>query len=264
MNEGLKIDWNDLRKTDLHMHTVYCDGKNTPEEMVLSALDKGMHCIGFSGHSYVEFDPSCGMNPEQEAAYRKEIRSLKEVYGDRIRILCGIEMDYHSTLCGSEDARSFDYIIGSVHYLDTPDGPKALDDTPEVFSETVETYFGGDYYLAAEQYFEHVSDVVRRTRCDIIGHFDLITKFNEVCHFFDEQHPRYIAAWNKALKKLIPSGRLFEINTGGISRGWKQTPYPSSDQIAVIREQGGQLILSSDSHNCDTIGFGFNTFSSLL
>ena len=27
---------------DLHMHTTFCDGKNTPEEMVLSAIDKGL------------------------------------------------------------------------------------------------------------------------------------------------------------------------------------------------------------------------------
>ena len=38
--------------TDLHVHTNYCDGKNTPEEMVLAAIEKGMECIGFSVHSY--------------------------------------------------------------------------------------------------------------------------------------------------------------------------------------------------------------------
>ena len=29
-------------KCDLHTHTVFCDGKNTPEEMVLSAIEKGL------------------------------------------------------------------------------------------------------------------------------------------------------------------------------------------------------------------------------
>ena len=33
---------------DLHMHTTFCDGKNTPEEIVLYAIDKGFSAIGFS------------------------------------------------------------------------------------------------------------------------------------------------------------------------------------------------------------------------
>ena len=38
---------------NLHTHTTYCDGKDTPEEMVLEGLERGFHSIGFSIHSYV-------------------------------------------------------------------------------------------------------------------------------------------------------------------------------------------------------------------
>ena len=268
----------DLLTTDLHMHTVYCDGRNTPEEMVVSAIDKGMSCIGFSGHSYAPFDHEFGMNPEKLAAYKQEIRDLQGRYGDRIRILCGIEMDYHSDpgvyqeqnrVPGNDSGDSaasfsvkdlqsgFDYVIGSVHYIDTPEGPAGVDNTPEIFASAVERFFNNDYYLAAEAYFELVSDVVRRTGCDIIGHFDLITKFNEKYQFFNESHPRYIAAWQKAADLLIPEKRIFEINTGAMSRGWKSTPYPSQPMINYIRDRGGRFILSSDSHRSDTIGFCF-------
>ena len=250
----------DLQKTDLHMHTVYCDGRNTPEEMVVSAIDKGMSCIGFSGHSYVPFDHGFGMDPEKLAAYMEEITALKSRYRDQIRILCGIEMDYHSEPAALCSAQGFDYVIGSVHYIDTPEGPMGVDNTPEIFRSAVERYYENDYYLAAEAYFGLVSDIVRRTGCDIIGHFDLISKFNEKYRFFDETHPRYIAAWQNALDILLPTGKIFEINTGAMSRGWKTTPYPSQAMIDHIRERGGRFILSSDSHRTDTIGYRFEQY----
>ena len=38
---------------DLHVHTTFSDGKNTPEEMILAALDKGLETIGvFRSQSY--------------------------------------------------------------------------------------------------------------------------------------------------------------------------------------------------------------------
>ena len=37
--------------SDFHTHTNLCDGRNTPEEMVLAAIARGMDCIGLSGHA---------------------------------------------------------------------------------------------------------------------------------------------------------------------------------------------------------------------
>ena len=63
---------------DFHTHTTYCDGKNTPEEMVRAAIAKGMTKIGFSGHSHTAFDESYCMSTEGTEAYRQEIAALKE------------------------------------------------------------------------------------------------------------------------------------------------------------------------------------------
>ena len=38
---------------DLHTHTTYCDGNDTPEDMVKEAIKKGLLTIGFSGHVYL-------------------------------------------------------------------------------------------------------------------------------------------------------------------------------------------------------------------
>ena len=69
-----------------------------------------------------------------------------------------------------------------------------------------------------------------------------------------------IAAWKKAVDKLLPFDVPFEINTGAISRGYRTSAYPHEDIIAYIKENGGRLILSSDSHAVDTIAFGYTNF----
>ena len=70
---------------DLHMHTTWSDGKNTPEEMILEAIRLGLETVGISDHS--SGDP-CGMTLEASAEYRKEIARLKEKYAGQIRVLC--------------------------------------------------------------------------------------------------------------------------------------------------------------------------------
>ena len=94
-------------------------------------------------------------------------------------------------------------------------------------------------------------------KIDIIGHFDLITKFNQKAVMFDEQHPRYINAAVKAIDVLIKKNIPFEINTGVIIRGYKDRPYPSDLILDKINEKGGKFLLNSDSHRSDMLCFEF-------
>ena len=252
-----KVEIQDLYTTDLHMHTSYCDGKNSPEEMVQSAIAKGMTCIGFSGHSYVKFDDYCGMKKEQADAYFLEILRLKKKYRDQIKIYCGIEQDYFSETRTSQ----YDYVIGSLHYLETGTSFAAIDDTPEILDAAVRGFYRGDYYLAAEWYYEKLASIVQKTGADIIGHFDLFSKFNQKVHRFDEQNTRYRAAWQRSADHLLKEKKTFEINTGAISRGWREIPYPAPEMIAYIKNRKGKFLFSSDSHNCENIGFGFRDLS---
>ena len=240
---------------DLHTHTVFSDGKNTPEEMVQAALEKGLTCIGFSDHSYVEMDGS-SMKPENVEAYRKEIARLKTVYRERIEIRCGLERDYYT-----DDIPEYDYIIGSVHWVQMPDGHRmAVDWKPEYLENDVKRYFGGDWYAMTEAFFALEADVVRKTKCDLIGHFDLVCKFNEQGHFFDPEHPRYQAAWKKAADALLSTGIPFEINTGAMSRGLTTDPYPSGPIREYLRSRGAKLILSSDAHRKENIAYAFDRY----
>ena len=149
---------------DLHMHTRYSDGKDTPEEMILAAAEQGMTCAGISDHSHTEGD-ECGMTPEGTIAFRAEMDQLKRNYAGKIRVLCGLERDYYS-----DDGLDYDYVIGSVHFLRMADGGRVhVDWTAEKQREGVRRYFEGDWYAFAEAYYGLVSRVVEVTKCDIIG-----------------------------------------------------------------------------------------------
>lgn len=245
---------------DLHVHTTYSDGKNSPEEVLLSAIEKGISILGFSDHSYTDFDLQYCIKKEKVEEYINTILSLKEKYKGKIEILCGIEQDYFSGI----PKYAFDFVIGSVHYFKLGDEYIPVDSNADTLTNAADKYFDGDIYALCEEYFRLVSEVVDKTNATVIGHFDLITKFNEKTPLINLNNPRYIAAWQKAVDKLIDKNIPFEINTGAISRGYRTTPYPAKDIIDYIKKKGGKLILSSDSHRADFLGFKFSEVSPLL
>ena len=237
---------------DLHMHTIFSDGKNTPEEMVQEAIRRGLDTVGISDHS--SGDP-CGMTLADSVRYREEIARLKRKYAGQIRVLCGLERDYMT-----DDFADYDYTIGSVHWLSMPDGHRiSIDWTAEKLREGAEKYFGGDMYSLAEAFYAAEARVAEVTKCDIIGHFDLITKFIETDPTMDLHHPRYVRAWQQAADALLQTGKPCEVNMGAISRGYRTSPYPSPEIRRYIRDKGGKMLLSSDAHRKEDIAFRFET-----
>lgn len=236
-----------------HTHTLYCDGKDTPEEMVKAAIQKGFDILGFSGHSPLE-NTDWGMNGDNILRYKEDIQRLKDKYKDEIEILYGIEHDYYS----QNSLEGYDYIICSVHCLKTKDGYLPLDDSADILKEGIAKYFGNDPISLAECYYDTVGDVVNKTGCQIIGHFDLITKFDDISPIFDVTDPRYISAAKNAITKLAKTNVLFEVNTGAMTRGLKKLPYPQKELLKFIQSSGSDVILNSDCHDRNYLDFGFD------
>lgn len=237
-------------KRDLHTHTLFSDGENTPEEMVLAAIREGIGELGISDHGYTPFDESYCMPLRRYGEYCAVLNALREKYRDRIRLLTGLEQDYFSAPAPA----GVDYVIGSVHYLQCGETYVPVDENADILRDAAEKHFGGDPYALCDRYFDTVSRVAEKTGAGIIGHFDLIAKFNQRSPWFDEGHPRYRAAWQKAMLALIPSGAVFEINHGAQNRGLRNVPYLPPEMQAFLRRHGGRMMDTSDSHSTGTLG----------
>ena len=241
---------------DFHVHTTFCDGQASPEEMVRAALVRGMDAVGFSGHGRTAFDESWCMSEAGTAAYRAEIARLKKAYAGRIAVFCGVEQD----MCSDAPTAGYDYVIGSVHYLRAGGEYLPVDESAALQRDAAARHFGGDIYAFAAAYYRQLASVQAATGCGVIGHFDIVAKFNEGGALFDEDHPRYVAAWRSAADALLRSGALFEINTGGIARGWRSVPYPAPPILEYLIARGARFLLSGDAHRPDGLRFGFDAW----
>ena len=249
-----------MKLRDLHVHTTFSDGSDSPEAMVRAAIDMGLATLGFADHAHTAFDESWCMAKGSDAAYRAEIARLKTVYAGQIEILCGIEQDLFS----DTPTDGYDFVIGSVHYLYRNGTYIPVDESPTLLRTAADEHFGGDMYSLCEAYYQAVSELPARTGATIIGHFDLITKFLERAPLFSPSHARYRAAWRQAANILLEYDLPFEINTGAIRRGYRTEPYPAAEIRAYLRAKGARFLLSGDSHSAKSLCFRFADYAEEL
>jgi histidinol-phosphatase (PHP family) len=253
-------------RANFHTHTTWCDGRDAPEAFILSAIDKGFDTIGFSSHAMLpENVLDWVLTPEKAVKYAEEIRALAAKYKDRIRVLCGVEADYIPGGANPDRATyaaiSPDYIIGSVHFVAAADGALVcVDNTPQELFAGIQDHFGGSVESYVCAYFAQVREMVSRCDFDIVGHLDLVRKFNVRHPYFDEGAAWYVAELEKTADAVAASGKIAEVNTGAISRGWLDDAYPSLAFRTLLRTRGVRFVLSSDAHSADAIDCAFDRF----
>ena len=242
---------------DLHTHSMHDDGHGTLMEMALSAEKMGMVTVGFSGHSPLPYENEWSIKPESLAEYLQEANEVKAAMAGRVNVLIGMEYDSLS----ETSLEGLDYVIGSVHHVKCGDEYASADESVES-SEKFIAYFGSAD-KAAEAYFDTVGQLADKAEVDIIGHFDLITKFNERRELFDTQSEAYLAAAKRAMERLVRAGKIFEINSGAISRGYRTEPYPSKTLLKELCGMGGKITLTSDSHSPENLCYCFDLSRSI-
>ena len=246
---------------DYHTHTAFCDGENSPEEMLLSAIDKGLEYYGFSSHSHLAYDESWNMSHDSQKQYVAEVMSLKDKYKDRIRVLLGTEFD----LLSDNDLTPFDYIIGSCHSLLMDGEYISVDHSEAVFADCCNRFYGGDAYAFADHYYKMMATAADFDEITFYGHFDLVNKFNAGGKFFDENDPRYTTSMYKTLESLTKTGKPFELNT---QHTFRHNPQEASKSarlwLSALYELGGRVVINSDAHTAQRIGYNFDRAFSFL
>lgn len=238
-------------KQDLHTHSLFDDGKSTLREMAEGALRAGLTSLGFSLHSPLPFANEWAAREEQVSAFFREAEAVRREMEGRLRIHIGVEFDAESRM----DLSHFDYVIGSLHHIHCGESILAVDESAARNRE-IAAYFGSPD-AAAVAYFAQYDRLAENPEVDVVGHFDLFTKFNEQDALFDLSSPVCLAAAEQAMKKLVAAGKIFEINTGAISRGYRTEPYPAEILLKMLCRMGGRITLNSDAHSAENLGFRF-------
>ena len=247
---------------NLHTHVNLCDGKNTPEQMIEKAISMGFDSLGFSSHAKTVFNTNWEMRCSP-AEYIEKINKLKAHYSDKIEIFVGAELDYYSKGVMPTDA--LDYTIGSVHMTQKNGELVSFDHSYEIAKASVESVFDGNTSEYVRAYYEKVVEMSNETDYDIVGHFDLLTKFSEKYpSFIDTESKTYRSIALEALREVRKKRDLFEVNTGAISRGYRTTPYPAPFILEEMKLLGCKLVLTSDCHDADFLDMRFEEAKNLI
>ena len=225
--------------------------------MVQTAIEKNFIALGFSGHTY---DPtSLSYCIRDMAGYMEEVKRVREKYKNQIQIYLGIEEE---STCWVNRA-DFDYILGSSHKFYVDGKAYDVDGSPAEF-DTCLALFEGDELRMAETYFREFTEYVLKRKPDIVGHFDLLTKFEERGNSSFFQKPEYHRIAETYLTEALGSGCVFEVNTGAISRGYRTSPYPHERLLHVMKKNDAKLILTSDCHNAKDLDCHFEETKQIL
>lgn len=271
-------------KANFHTHTNFCDGKNTAEEMVLAAIEKGFTSLGFSSHCmhpldpefYRPFDNVWHIPAENVKKYVEEIRRLKEKYAGQLQIFLGFEADYFESeeygraipSKASYKELSPDYLIGAVHFVVTDKGFYTVDHHAEVIKENlIKLYSKADGTIdgraAVCDYFETERQMLAKGNFDILAHPDLLRKRNDQLKIFDENESWYKDELKATAKSIASAGVITEINTGAIARGAMDDTYPSQYFLELLHERGVPVCINSDAHTTDGLDCAFDRAAAL-
>ncbi len=230
---------------NLHTHGTFADGKDEYEATVLRALQLGFRSVGFSEHIYMPYSPEHSMSLSDTKKYKSEIKRLKDKYAADIDVFCGIEFDMYSP----EKIDEYDYVIGAVHYLKFGDKYIGFDRSVDAVKEVIDQHFAGDGIAFAKECYKQIALLPKYAKCDIIAHFDIMTKNCEKANLFDTDSKEYKDAALQALHAVGEGCNVFEVNTGAIARGYRTTPYPAPFLMKEIKDMGGFVIIGSDCHD---------------
>ena len=249
---------------DWHTHSSLCHhAEGSLEDYVKKAIEYNLKTIGFSDHFPYEFLKDIDNIPFQEYSmtleqiedYISGAEYLREKYEPQVQIKIGFELDY---LIGQEKALNahldkymprLDYLLGSLHIQEGQKGTWCLDD--ERFLENYKA-FGVDFvYL---EYYQKMQRMLTSNEFDhdIVSHFDLPKKFNKLPT--DEELIENEV--NKTLELVKKGNYVVEINTGGIRKDINEQ-YPSEKIIKKMYELDIPILLGSDAHNPNEVGYEF-------
>lgn len=239
---------------DYHLHSYLCrHGQGEIYEYVEAAIQKGLNEIGFAEHIPIPEldDPTGRMLFDHWETYVHDVRQAQKTYPE-ITIRFGIEADYlpeHMPFIESFlGDYEFDYVIGSVHFVDD------WDFSNPTFDHRLEE-FGVDYLY--ERYYQLIQEAASTGLYDIIGHLDLPKKMRRQPSVPD-------AEWIDTTLHVIKEQDLaLDVNTSGLRKEAREI-YPRPEILQRALGLGISVCLGSDAHKPADVAADFDESIRLL
>ncbi len=222
---------------NLHTHSVWDDGKDTLETMVRAAIAAGLTSVGFSGHGPLPIPNRWAIPQERLPDYHARSNcGLKEAYAGQIDVYCGL-----NGICSARPPRR-NSTTSSVPFTICP---------WLVISSTSTTV-----QRKRNVYSPHISEATRRGGGSVFfairrracrhrgGRIVGIRPDYEVRRaarlFLMQARPPTARRRRTRLKTLVDADKIFEINTGAISRGFRTSPTPPPNcSASSVRSAAG-------------------------
>jgi histidinol-phosphatase (PHP family) len=240
--------------TDYHNHLE--KGTLTLEylmQFISEVKRKNIEHFGISEHAYHFYETANILRNEwvdKRRFYRMEdyVNLFKLAWKNNVDVKMSIEMDYtpgkHKEMKEFIDSYSFDYVIGSIHWLD---------DFGIDLSEYKEEWDKRDVYQTYQAYFDQVVTLAESNLFDIIGHIDLVKIFKYVPT--DESF--LLEQYDRATTALANSKTCVEISTAGLRKPVGEL-YPDPRLLQMCYEKGINIVLSSDAHVPSDVGADYD------
>jgi histidinol-phosphatase (PHP family) len=184
--------------------------------------------------------------------YAQHALSLREQYADRIELLVGFETERLPPGSWAERMRAvrssapFEYMVGSVHDV----AGRYVDYKPELTAEIAAELGGREALHVA--YFDAVADLVQTLSPEVVGHLDLVRKFDGPGAHFGPRAFRHI---ERALEAVRATSGVLDVNCGAHRRGLSPV-YPLPSILERACAMGIGVTLGDDSHGVASVGVG--------
>lgn len=232
-------------------------------DVLEAARARGFTAYGLTEHG-PRFQPAdlfpdeAGLTPADLAAafarYLDDADGLRRETAPGLEVLVGFESEVVPVatwprLMGDlrSDAR-IDYVVGSVHYVEG----QCIDLSAERTAEVARALGGREALQLA--YFDAVTAMVETFRPEIVGHIDLIRKFDGRSPVFSRP---VFAAIERALEATRAAGAVLDVNAAPARRGFGPV-YPLPGILRHARAMGVKVTLGDDSHGPDDVGRGLD------
>lgn len=229
---------------DYHLHSsVSFDSESSAESIALAAKEKGLREICFTDHCDYNSDRNKQHYPIDLSEYEAAYGSL-EIPG--ITIKKGFEFgltDWNRPeLERMLKSRAFDFVIGSVHFVDGED------------PYNLEYWQGKTERQAYLGYLERILECIKiHDDFDVLGHLTYVSRsvHNPTKNLLEYRDYKEIC--DEIFKTLIKKDKGIEINTSG--KNALGVLLPSYEFVKRYRELGGKIItVGSDAHSPNRVG----------